>query len=90
MFSHKKFPKNVFHKKMKVAANLCVISFVRSQAHAENQFVESNDLVLPDQLVERDDALVDEAGAAGFTELTDKHVAERAKVGRQLFRTDSL
>ena len=75
---------------MQGAANLCVISFVSSQAHAENQFVESNDLVLPDQLVERDDALVDEAGAASFTELTDEHVAERAKVGRQLFRTDSL
>ena len=49
---------------------------MRSQAHAQNQFVERDDLVLPDQLVQRDYALVDVAGAAGLTELADQHVAK--------------
>jgi hypothetical protein len=63
---------------------------VCSKTHAKDEFVESNNVILPEQLVQRDDAFVDVPRPAGLTELTDEDVTKGAKVSSQLLRADSF
>lgn len=47
-------------------------------------------MVLPDQLIQRDDAFVDVPRPAGLTELTDEDVAKGAEVSSQLLSADTF
>lgn len=75
---------------MTSSTNLSVISFVCSKTHAEDEFVEGDDVVLPDQLVQCDDAFVDVPRPTGLTELTNEDVAKGAEVSSQLLSADTL
>ena len=71
-------------------SNLSVVSFVCSKTHTKDEFVESNDVILTDQLVQRDDAFVDVPRPAGLTELRDEDVTKGAKVSSQLLCADTF